>query len=62
MKCVIRVQSWWCVEATVEVEADTFRAAREKALVAGHAAHKGRVGHITKNKTTIVSHEPGEKA
>lgn len=58
MKCTVRVQTWWCVEATVEVEATTLRAVREKALVAGHNAHKGKVGTVTKNKTTIVSTEP----
>lgn len=58
MKCTVRVQTWWCVEAIVEVEADTLRAVREKALVKGHDAHKGRMGNVTRNKTTILSKEP----
>jgi hypothetical protein len=58
VKCTVLVQTWWCVEATVEVEAGTLRAVREKALVAGHDAHRGKVGSVTKNKTTIVRTEP----
>jgi len=55
MKYVIKVQTWWVVEATVEVEGKTEREARERALVKGHELH-GR-GFITKNKTTIISRE-----
>ncbi len=54
MKYKIKVQTWYCVEATVSVEADTDRHAREKALVDGHQAQQGLISYITKNKTTIL--------